>query len=160
MASSSTGLRDQTGPLSQSVSANVHHQVPSQGLKRRIPTDQLERGQSNETNSGTSGTLNAGGPDAMPIMDEHPTLRQQLRATFTCSWTMIFIPMVPTGFLVNYLEKNPSTIFAINFLAVLSSGSILGFALEQIPLHADAVRANLLNASFGYVTLFREKASP
>ncbi|KAF2489821.1 hypothetical protein BU16DRAFT_165087 [Lophium mytilinum] len=73
---------------------------------------------------------------------------QQVRAVVFGSWINLLLLFIPAGFVVNYLHAGPPTIFAINFLAILPSGAILSYAIDELVLRVGDTFGGLLSMTF------------
>jgi len=66
---------------------------------------------------------------------------------------MLFLT-IPIGFIINYLHINNITIFIVNFIAIIPLTIMLNSTTKGITLHAGDILSGLLNATFGYISLF------
>lgn len=57
--------------------------------------------------------------------------------------------MVPLGIVAGELEWSPTTVFTINFFAIIPLAAVLSFATEQISMKLGDAIGGLLNATFG-----------
>lgn len=68
-------------------------------------------------------------------------------------WFAIFLfPFVPAGFGVQYAHMAPVTVFVVNFLAIIPSSILLGYAIDQIARRAGDILSCLVNMTFGLVS--------
>lgn len=81
------------------------------------------------------------------------TFAAQLRATIFNSWLNLSFAFVPIGFAVNYTNQKPAIVFAINFLAIFPSGTMIAYALEEVMLRVGETLGGLLSMTFRYVWL-------
>jgi hypothetical protein len=78
------------------------------------------------------------------------TILSQIRAIFW-NWATLLLLFVPAGFAVNYLGCNASTIFIVNFFAIVPSNLHLIYCIDQIGLYVGDKMEGLLGMTFRYV---------
>jgi Ca2+:H+ antiporter len=57
--------------------------------------------------------------------------------------------MVPLGIIAGELKWNPTTVFTLNFFAIIPLAAVLSFATEEISMKLGETLGGLLNATFG-----------
>lgn len=57
--------------------------------------------------------------------------------------------MVPLGITAGKLGWSPTTVFALNFVAIIPLAAVLSFATEEISIELGETLGGLLNATFG-----------
>ncbi|KAF4772712.1 calcium/proton exchanger [Colletotrichum scovillei] len=60
-----------------------------------------------------------------------------------------FLPMLPLSGVARSLHWEPTTVFAINFLAIIPLAAVLSFATEQVSVRCGKEVGALLNTTFG-----------
>lgn len=65
-------------------------------------------------------------------------------------WINVFFLVVVAGFLVQYTHQQPSIIFALNLVAVLTSYTHIGAALKSLGIQYTGFAQALLYMTFGY----------
>jgi hypothetical protein len=84
------------------------------------------------------------------------TVANQLQNTILNSWINILLLAVPVGIALHYTPSvSPWAVFFVNFAAIIPLAALLSFGTEEIALRVGETLGGLLNATFGYVTLFR-----
>ncbi|KAG1520270.1 hypothetical protein G6F52_007823 [Rhizopus delemar] len=78
---------------------------------------------------------------------EEPTLKSSLKATVFSSKVNSLLVFVPIAFVFSHASD--STVFSLNFMAIIPLAKLLGFATEEIALRSSSVLGSLLNATFG-----------
>lgn len=57
--------------------------------------------------------------------------------------------IVPFGIIAGELNWAPTTVFALNFFAIIPLAAVLSFATEEIAMRLGETLGGLLNATFG-----------
>lgn len=57
--------------------------------------------------------------------------------------------MVPIGIIAGAVGWSPTTVFTLNFFAIIPLAAVLSFATEQIAMKLGESMGGLLNATFG-----------
>lgn len=84
-----------------------------------------------------------------PLASHDPTFVSSIWATIKHSYLNILLIFVPLGLLSGKLEWNESSVFILNFIAIVPLAKLLGFATEEIALKTNQTIGGLLNATFG-----------
>ena len=82
------------------------------------------------------------------------SLWSQIRYTILNSWINVLIIAAPIGIALNFTTVNPVVVFVVNFIAIIPLAAMLSYATEEISLRTGETIGGLLNASFGYSSLF------
>ena len=82
------------------------------------------------------------------------TVGSQLRATLFNSWINLLLVFVPVGIALHYAGIKPVIIFVVNFIAIIPLAAMLSYATEEIALRVGETLGGLLNATFGYESLY------
>ena len=69
--------------------------------------------------------------------------------TLASNYVNILLVFVPVGIVLGATGANPTTVFIINFIAILPLASLLSFATEELSAKLGQTIGGLLNASFG-----------
>ena len=91
------------------------------------------------------------------VFKQRIPIGQQIRAMFFNNWMNLLFLVVPAGFAVNYTHQNPVVIFCINFVAIIPSSALLGFATEEASNRVGDKLGALLNMTFGYGSTNRKR---
>jgi hypothetical protein len=88
-----------------------------------------------------------------PIQDkikyiERETLRT-IKGTLFCSWANLLLFCVPLGLIAGKYEWDPTTVFVLNFFAILPLAEILGYSTEELSGSVGQIFGGLINATFG-----------
>ena len=79
------------------------------------------------------------------------TLRSQLKSIVFNSWVNVLFIAVPIGITLEYTWSNPTVLFAINFIAIIPSSVMLGYAVDQLAHRLGDVFGSLLSMTFRWV---------
>lgn len=71
------------------------------------------------------------------------------KATLLSSPVNILLIFVPIGLIAGKKEWDPTTVFTLNFLAIIPLAAVLSFATEEISKRLGDTLGGLLNATFG-----------
>ena len=71
------------------------------------------------------------------------------KVTLLSSPVNILLVFVPIGILAGLLKWDPTTVFTLNFLAIIPLAAVLSFATEEISKRLGETLGGLLNATFG-----------
>jgi hypothetical protein len=82
--------------------------------------------------------------------EKQKTLGSKIRAAILSSWIVLFF-FVPAGFAVNYTHRNAATVFSVNFVAIIPSVFVLGFAIDELVLQLKGIWGGLLCMTFRYI---------
>lgn len=69
--------------------------------------------------------------------------------TLASNYVNILLVFVPVGIVLGATGANPTTVFIINFIAIVPLASLLSFATEELSAKLGQTIGGLLNASFG-----------
>lgn len=70
-------------------------------------------------------------------------------ATLVRNYVNALLVFVPLGILSGALHWNPTTVFLLNFLAIIPLASLLSFATEELAAKMGQTLGGLMNATFG-----------
>jgi len=73
------------------------------------------------------------------------------KVTLMSSYVNVLIVFVPLGIAAGELHWNPTTVFILNFFAIVPLAAILAFGTEEISIKLGQTLGGLMNASFGNV---------
>jgi hypothetical protein len=73
------------------------------------------------------------------------------KVTLLSSYVNVLIVFVPLGIAAGELHWNPTTVFILNFFAIVPLAAILSFGTEEISIRLGQTLGGLMNASFGNV---------
>jgi Ca2+:H+ antiporter len=65
------------------------------------------------------------------------------------NYVNLFLVFVPLGLVAGAAEWDPTTVFILNFLAIIPLASLLAFATEELAVPLGQTIGGLLNATFG-----------
>lgn len=65
------------------------------------------------------------------------------------NYVNILLVFVPLGIIAGALGWDPTTVFILNFLAIIPLASLLAFATEELSVPLGQTIGGLLNATFG-----------
>ncbi|KAI9825390.1 MAG: hypothetical protein M1832_001120 [Thelocarpon impressellum] len=71
------------------------------------------------------------------------------KATLLSNYINIFLVFVPLGIVSGLTHWDPTTVFILNFLAIIPLASLLSFATEELSAKLGQTIGGLLNATFG-----------
>jgi Ca2+:H+ antiporter len=71
------------------------------------------------------------------------------KVTLFSNYVNILLVFVPLGIVAGAMGWNPTTVFILNFFAIVPLAAILSFATEEISLKLGQTMGGLLNATFG-----------
>ena len=92
---------------------------------------------------------------ALYIKDERIWVRWPMQtihltyATLVRNYVNALLVFVPLGILSGALHWNPTTVFLLNFLAIIPLASLLSFATEELAAKMGQTLGGLMNATFG-----------
>lgn len=69
--------------------------------------------------------------------------------TLISNYVNVLLVFVPIGIVAGVAQWNPTTVFVLNFLAIIPLASLLSFATEELSAKLGQTLGGLLNASFG-----------
>ncbi|CAF9928100.1 MAG: hypothetical protein GOMPHAMPRED_004587 [Gomphillus americanus] len=139
----------------------------SQGQQNRV------NGVSDETNTGTSTTLNGGVRERKGIKKffhkdknrdvesasdsshakgkkQQFSLWSQIRYSIFNSWLNVLLIFAPIGIALHFVPTiNPVIVFVVNFIAIIPLAGTLSYATEEIAIRVGETLGGLLNATFG-----------
>jgi Ca2+:H+ antiporter len=72
-----------------------------------------------------------------------------VKVTLLSSPVNILLVFVPIGILAGMMKWDPTTVFTLNFLAIIPLAAVLSFATEEISKRLGETLGGLLNATFG-----------
>ena len=65
------------------------------------------------------------------------------------NYVNVLLVFVPLGIIAGAMGWNPTTVFLLNFFAIMPLASLLSFATEELSVKLGQTLGGLLNASFG-----------
>lgn len=71
------------------------------------------------------------------------------KVTLLSSYVNVLLVFVPLGILAPALGWDPTTVFVLNFFAIVPLAAVLSFATEEIAMKLGQTMGGLLNATFG-----------
>ncbi|KAG9233761.1 Sodium/calcium exchanger protein-domain-containing protein [Amylocarpus encephaloides] len=71
------------------------------------------------------------------------------KVTLFSNYVNILLVFVPLGMVAGAMSWNPTTVFILNFFAIVPLAALLSFATEEISLKLGQTMGGLLNATFG-----------
>jgi Ca2+:H+ antiporter len=69
--------------------------------------------------------------------------------TLASNYVNILLVFVPAGIALGATGANPTTVFIINFIAIVPLASLLSFATEELSVKLGQTIGGLMNATFG-----------
>ncbi|KJZ69925.1 hypothetical protein HIM_10681 [Hirsutella minnesotensis 3608] len=72
-----------------------------------------------------------------------------IKVTLYSNHVNFLLVMVPIGIVAGAVGWNPTTVFTLNFFAIIPLAAVLSFATEQIAMKLGESMGGLLNATFG-----------
>lgn len=69
--------------------------------------------------------------------------------TLAADYVNVLLVFVPLGIAAGVLEWGATTVFTLNFFAIIPLAAILSFATEEISVKLGETLGGLLNATFG-----------
>jgi len=69
--------------------------------------------------------------------------------TLASNYVNVLLVFVPLGIIAGALGWNPTTVFALNFLAIVPLAALLSFATEELSAKLGQTIGGLMNATFG-----------
>lgn len=88
--------------------------------------------------------------DSQPAYIKYP--KHVLRVTWltlASNYVNVLLVFVPLGIIAGKLGWNPTTVFVLNFLAIVPLASLLSFATEEVSVKLGETIGGLMNATFG-----------
>ena len=67
----------------------------------------------------------------------------------TADYVNFLLVVVPLGIVAGELQWSPTTVFVLNFFAIIPLAAVLSFATEEIAMKLGETMGGLLNATFG-----------
>jgi Ca2+:H+ antiporter len=71
------------------------------------------------------------------------------KITLLSNYVNVLLVFVPLGIIAGVAGWNPTTVFVLNFLAIVPLAAVLSFATEEISAKLGQTLGGLLNATFG-----------
>jgi Ca2+:H+ antiporter len=71
------------------------------------------------------------------------------KITLISSYVNVLLVFVPLGIIAGVAGWNPTTVFVLNFFAIVPLAAVLSFATEEISAKLGQTMGGLLNATFG-----------
>lgn len=71
------------------------------------------------------------------------------KVTLFSNYVNILLVFVPLGIVAGAMHWNPTTVFILNFFAIMPLAAVLSFATEEISVKLGETLGGLLNATFG-----------
>lgn len=72
-----------------------------------------------------------------------------MKVTLLSNYVNILLVFVPLGIVAGATGWNPTTVFILNFFAIIPLAAVLSFATEEISVKLGETLGGLLNATFG-----------
>jgi Ca2+:H+ antiporter len=69
--------------------------------------------------------------------------------TLLSNYVNVLLVFVPLGIISGVAGWNPTTVFVLNFFAIVPLAAVLSFATEEISMKLGETMGGLLNATFG-----------
>jgi len=69
--------------------------------------------------------------------------------TLASNYVNILLVFVPAGIALGATDADPTTVFIINFIAIVPLASLLSFATEELSVKLGQTIGGLMNATFG-----------
>eukprot|EP00904_Undaria_pinnatifida_P000133 jgi/Undpi1/1011/HiC_scaffold_10.g04475.m1 len=83
------------------------------------------------------------------LVEEAPGEFMKIRSMLTDKKMNLMLVFVPAGFVVNYCRFSDTTIFVVNFLAMMPLASLLGDFTEEVSAHTNQTLGGLIQATLG-----------
>ncbi|KAG9245692.1 Sodium/calcium exchanger protein-domain-containing protein [Calycina marina] len=71
------------------------------------------------------------------------------KVTLLSNYVNVLLVFVPIGIIAGLLDWDPTTVFILNFFAIVPLAAVLSFATEEISMKLGQTLGGLLNATFG-----------
>jgi Ca2+:H+ antiporter len=71
------------------------------------------------------------------------------KITLLSNYVNILLVFVPLGIVAGLMGWDPTTVFVLNFFAIVPLAAVLSFATEEISMKLGETLGGLLNATFG-----------
>ena len=71
------------------------------------------------------------------------------KVTLLSNYVNVLLVFVPLGIIAGATGWNPTTVFILNFFAIVPLAAVLSFATEEISVRLGQTMGGLLNATFG-----------
>jgi Ca2+:H+ antiporter len=71
------------------------------------------------------------------------------KVTLFSNYVNVLLVFVPIGIVAGVVGWNPTTVFILNFFAIIPLAAVLSFATEEISMKLGQTLGGLLNATFG-----------
>ncbi len=71
------------------------------------------------------------------------------KETLLSNYVNVLLVFVPIGIIAGAMGWNPTTVFILNFLAIIPLAALLSFATEELSVKLGQTLGGLLNATFG-----------
>ena len=71
------------------------------------------------------------------------------KITLLSNYVNVLLVFVPLGIIAGAVGWNPTTVFVLNFFAIVPLAAVLSFATEEISAKLGQTLGGLLNATFG-----------
>lgn len=71
------------------------------------------------------------------------------KVTLLSNYVNVLLVFVPLGIIAGATGWNPTTVFILNFFAIVPLSAVLSFATEEISMKLGETMGGLLNATFG-----------
>jgi len=69
--------------------------------------------------------------------------------TLASNYVNVLLVFVPLGIIAGAVGWNPTTVFILNFFAIVPLASLLSFATEEVSVKLGETIGGLMNATFG-----------
>jgi Ca2+:H+ antiporter len=119
----------------------------------------MPRGQNGETRplltndlppqQGRRSTLDWDADDRSPWVKYPKHVARITWLTLASNYVNVLLVFVPLGIIAGALGWNPTTVFVLNFFAIVPLASLLSFATEELSAKLGETIGGLMNATFG-----------
>jgi Ca2+:H+ antiporter len=130
---------DEQTPLLTAQTNNNLLAVPSSGQ------DRLTNGHTDASGSHTPWTHE----DSRPWVSYPASFLRLTWLTLASNYVNVLLVFVPLGIVSGILGWAPTTVFILNFLAIIPLAALLSFATEEVSAELGQTIGGLMNASFG-----------
>jgi Ca2+:H+ antiporter len=87
--------------------------------------------------------------DPRPFIKYPARLARTTWQVLASNYVNVLLVFVPVGIIAGAMGWNPTTVFILNFFAIVPLASLLSFATEELAAKLGETIGGLMNASFG-----------
>lgn len=87
--------------------------------------------------------------DPRPLVKYPARLARTTWQVLASNYVNVLLVFVPLGIIAGLMSWNPTTVFILNFFAIVPLASLLSFATEELAAKLGETIGGLMNASFG-----------